>query len=79
MVKSLHSKEYSVFVEMLAEARKKQGLTQQQVADRLKKPQSYVAKLEGGERRVDIVEFKELAEAMNCDPRKLFDAFLKKV
>jgi transcriptional regulator with XRE-family HTH domain len=43
------------------------GMTQSRVADALKKPQSYVAKIEAGERRVDVLEFIQLFQAMGID------------
>ena len=52
----------------MIEARKKAGLTQQELAKRLRRPQSFVAKYEGGERRIDIVEFLWLVRAMKADP-----------
>ena len=52
----------------MIKARKKAGLTQQQLAKRLKKPQSFVAKYEGGERRLDVVEFLGVAQAIGADP-----------
>jgi ribosome-binding protein aMBF1 (putative translation factor) len=55
--KSVHSAAQLAFCELLIEARRKAGLTQHQLAMRLEKPQSFVAKYEGGERRVDVVEF----------------------
>lgn len=39
-------------------------MTQQMLADELKKPQSYIAKIEGYERRLDVFEFVELAKAL---------------
>jgi transcriptional regulator with XRE-family HTH domain len=45
------------------------GLTQVEVANRLKRPPSFVSKIESGERRVDVVELSELAKAY----RKLLD------
>jgi len=45
-------------------ARRARGLTQEQLAKRLGKPQSFVAKTEGGERRLDVVEFIDLVKAM---------------
>jgi len=68
MANSLHSREYKVLTALLIEARKKAGLTQQQVADRLGKPQSFVAKYEGGERRLDIIEFIHLCRLLNERP-----------
>ena len=51
-------------------ARKAAGLTQQALALRLKKPQSFIAKYEGGERRLDVVEFITIACALGADPRE---------
>lgn len=62
MAKSVHSKGYQALLARLRQARQAAGLTQQQVAKRLKKPQSYVSKCELGERRLDPMELKALAE-----------------
>jgi transcriptional regulator with XRE-family HTH domain len=53
---SVHTPEYQTFLERLKKARKEAGLTQAEVAERLDRPQSFVAKCESGERRVDVVE-----------------------
>ena len=53
---------------MLITARRDAGLTQQAVADKLGRPQSFVAKVEGRERRLDVLEFLQLAEAVDVDP-----------
>ena len=66
MTKSLHTDAYQRLTELLREARKKAGLTQQEVADRLNTHQSYVAKVEKGERRIDVVEFVQLARAIEA-------------
>jgi len=71
MAKSLHSKEYKALTVVLLEARKEAGLTQQQVADRLKKPQSFVAKYEGGERRLDVIEFLAVCKALKISAAHL--------
>jgi ribosome-binding protein aMBF1 (putative translation factor) len=52
----------------LSRACKDAGVTQQQLADRIGKPQSFVSKYERGERRVDLVEFLAIAEALGLDP-----------
>jgi transcriptional regulator with XRE-family HTH domain len=57
-------------------ARKAAGLTQQALAARLKKPQSFVAKYEGGERRLDVVEFIAISRALGADPLKLMTRLL---
>jgi transcriptional regulator with XRE-family HTH domain len=71
VTKSLHSLTYRKLTELLVQARRKSGLTQQEVADALKTHQSYVAKVEGGERRIDVVEFVEMANALGVVPSSL--------
>ncbi len=62
MSKSIYSKEYKGVVDKLKKARHKAGLKQEEVASKLKKPQSFISKIEAGERRVDIAELKQLAK-----------------
>jgi transcriptional regulator with XRE-family HTH domain len=66
-LKSLRSPAHLRFLELLIAARDKAGLTQQQLADRLGKPQSFISKYEGGERRIDVIEFITIAEALDMD------------
>ena len=66
--KSLRSPEHRTLCEMLLKSRRKAGLKQTDVAKRLGKPQSYVAKYEGGERRLDVVEFLQVSRAIGFDP-----------
>ena len=56
MEKSITSKEYRVFVQLLRTARKSQGITQTELAKRLDEAQSFVSDCEQGQRRIDIVE-----------------------
>src|SRR6267143_3815871 len=74
--KSVHSTGQAAFCELMIRARKTAGLTQHALARRLKKPQSFVAKYEGGERRVDVVEFIAIARALDVDPLKLMTILL---
>ena len=62
MSKSIYSKEYKKTIKKLKKARLEIGLKQEDVAEKLKKPQSYVSKIERGERRIDIAELQELAK-----------------
>ncbi len=68
MTKTIYSRRHERLLDLLREERRAAGLTQQQVATRLGKPQSYVAKYEGGERRLDVVEFFAVMEALGADP-----------
>jgi len=67
MKRSIHTKEYAVFVERLRTARREAGLTQVQVAKKLKRPQSYVSNVESGQQRVDVVELQKFAKLYNKD------------
>ncbi|MEY9590245.1 transcriptional regulator with XRE-family HTH domain [Bradyrhizobium yuanmingense] len=77
MEKSLKSAEYARFIALLVAARHKAGMRQQALAKKLRKPQSFVAKYEGGERRLDVIEFIVIAEALGADPLKLLRRFLQ--
>ena len=59
---------YKRFQELLIEARKNAGLSQEAVAERIGQPQSVVSKIESGVRRLDVVEFMTVMEAMDVDP-----------
>ncbi len=61
MSKTIYSTEYIKLLTKLKVAREKRGLTQGQVAKLLNKPQSYISKIEVGERRIDIIELSHLA------------------
>lgn len=60
MGESIHSKEYKEIIQKLIAARLKSGITQVQAGLKLKKPQSYISKIERRERRIDVVELKQL-------------------
>jgi transcriptional regulator with XRE-family HTH domain len=68
MIKSVHSEPYSVFAALLVGARKKAGMRQVELAQKLSKPQSFVSKFECGERRLDVIEFLTIMDALGGDP-----------
>lgn len=67
------SPSYDVVVQTLVAARQAAGISQAELAKRLGKPPSYVAKIELRERRVDVVEFVEFLRATGTDERAAFD------
>lgn len=71
ITKTVHSSEQAAFCALMVAARKQAGLTQHELARRLRRPQSFVAKYEGGERRIDVVEFVVIVRAIGADPVKL--------
>lgn len=64
MDKSIYSTEYQRLCTLLRRIRRDAGLTQVQVAERLGVPQSFVSKYESGERRLDVIELRHVAEAI---------------
>jgi transcriptional regulator with XRE-family HTH domain len=77
--RSFHSREYESFRALLVEARKKAGLSQAQLAAKLSRPQSFVSKFERGERRLDVVEFKAVAEALSIDALRFLRRFYRRI
>jgi transcriptional regulator with XRE-family HTH domain len=65
---SVHDPIYRELIARVAGARIDARLAQQVVAERLGRPQSYVAKVEGCERRIDVIELLQLAKAIGVDP-----------
>lgn len=64
MQKSLRTPRQILLQNLLVEARKAKGLTQAGLADALGKPQSFIAKYENGERRIDVIEFVDITAAL---------------
>lgn len=77
-MKSIFTEEYEEALDFLLQARKNAGLTQQELADTLSRPQSFISKYEHSERRLDIVEFLHIASALGISNKKLF-SFLKQI
>jgi len=72
MQKSVHTKEYKALRAELRAIRERAGLTQRDLAAKLKVPHSWVAKVEAGERRIDVVEFGWLVTACGQEPADVF-------
>lgn len=77
MTKSTHTPEYALLRRRLKEIRKSAGLTQRQLASELQVPHSWVAKVEAGERRIDLIEFSWFCAACgnsaSSQAKKLLD------
>lgn len=76
MVRSLRTPGHRAMMQVLTETRKSKRITQQDLADRLSRPQSYIAKVETGERRLDVVEFIEWASAIDSSPAELITTIM---
>jgi transcriptional regulator with XRE-family HTH domain len=65
MEKSIFSKDYALFLQHLRETRNTTGITQEELAKRLGQTQSFISKVERGERRLDIVELRAFCVALD--------------
>ncbi len=74
MEKSVHTPEYSRLRDALRRIRDEHGLSQRDLAARLNVAPSWVAKVESGERRLDVVEFFWLINACGGDPATIFQS-----
>lgn len=72
-MKSLRSRRHLALCNALIDARKSANLSQQGLASKVKTSQTVIARIELGDRRVDVVEFLDLAKALGLDPHKVID------
>lgn len=71
MRSSIHSSRRRQLRALLCDLRRKRHLTQVEVAEALDQSPSYVSKYESGGRRLDVVEFMDLCDALKIDPREV--------
>jgi transcriptional regulator with XRE-family HTH domain len=77
--KAIHDPRYLELVARLRSAREQSGISQTQLAARLGKPQSYISKVENGEKRLDIIETMTLCIALNIGLEQLLPNDFKRL
>ncbi|KAG0954287.1 hypothetical protein G6F31_013192 [Rhizopus arrhizus] len=77
MTQSTHNSDYQLLLTILKAARKRAGVSQVDLAERLGNTQTFVSKCERGERRIDAVELVEFAEALGVKPLGLLGEYLE--
>jgi len=77
--KSLNSKEHKILLEMLYQLRVTSGLRQSDLADLLKVPQSFVSKIESGERRIDLIELRAILKCFKTNIIEFVTELEKKI
>jgi transcriptional regulator with XRE-family HTH domain len=68
----IDTEQYRVVGACLAAARRRANVTQQELARRLSKPQSFVSEYERGQRRIDVIEFLLISRTIGADPLDIF-------
>ena len=71
MPSTLSSDAYAAFIAVMRDARIEAGLTQADIAAKIGQPQSFMSKSERRERRIDVVEFLQIADAIGVSPEAL--------
>jgi transcriptional regulator with XRE-family HTH domain len=79
MKKSFNSKEHKILVELLYQLRISAGFRQVDLASMLKVPQSFISKIESGERRVDLIELRTILKCFNTDIIEFLSELEKKI
>ncbi len=77
MQKTLGSKGHQTLVNLIVDKRKSAGLTQDDVAEMLGEHQSFVARLESGQRRIDVIEYVTLAQVIGFDAAEALKQLIK--
>jgi transcriptional regulator with XRE-family HTH domain len=75
MPKSIFSTEQIALQNLLRKVRSEAGLTQAALAKKLNRPQSFVSKYEIGERRLDLVELRQVCAALNVSLTRFVKRF----
>ena len=77
MQKSIHTERQERLRTLLKAARKKAGLTQDELTERMGAYKTFVSKYERGERQLDVIEFLAVAEALKLDPKVLIEQVMR--
>ncbi len=68
---------YEKLQSLLRDLRKSQNIRQQELAEKLGRPQSYVSKYEGGDRNIDLIELIEITKSLDLEPAKAISDLVK--
>jgi transcriptional regulator with XRE-family HTH domain len=72
-MKSTYTAEYQKMLAKIVAARKAAGVTQAMLAQRIGRPQSFISKIENGERRLDLIEFLEITRQIGLSPSEVLE------
>lgn len=71
--------EYAALIKFITRVREESGVSGRQLSGQLNQSHDYISTIEDGSRRVDMIEFIVIAEALKLDPGMLFDEYLKEI
>lgn len=76
---SIYSQEYQLVIKTIRSTRVAKGITQEKLAQAMNRHQSFIAKIESGERRLDVIEFAYVAQLLGIDPALLLQRVMDKL
>ncbi|MBI1186485.1 MAG: helix-turn-helix domain-containing protein [Alphaproteobacteria bacterium] len=79
MPRSVFTDAYGILLKALIAARKRAGVSQVELSERLGKPQPFISKIERGVRRIDVIEFVVIARALDLDPVNFLGSVVRKL
>jgi transcriptional regulator with XRE-family HTH domain len=77
VTKSVFTKQYQLLLDLLIGLRTEKGISQRELSKKLKRVRTYVSKYERGERRIDVIEFLEIADALEADPVRIIKQLVR--
>lgn len=77
--KTIYSNEYAAFRKMLRATRVRLGMSQEELGKKLGRHQPFIARIETGQRRLDVVEFVHFMRAMGVSPNTFLKKFVKTI
>lgn len=78
-VASVGTREYDELLRLLRETREAAGVSQESLSKTLGRARTFIGKIEAGTRRVDVVEFYQVAQALGLNPLTLFGSLAKRL
>lgn len=79
MEKSIYTREYEILLRLLRDARERAGVTQIELAERLSQTQSFVSKVERGDRRLDLVQLRTILASLGLRLGNFVEEFEREV
>lgn len=79
MPKTIHRHEGQILVDLLREYRGAAGLTQTELSSRLGRAQSFISDVERGQRRLDLVQLRDVLIALGCTLPEFVEAYEKRL
>jgi transcriptional regulator with XRE-family HTH domain len=75
--KWVQTENYEIVGAVFAAARRRANITQVELAALIRKPQSVISQIEAGKRRLDLVEFLVIVQALGADPAEIFGEIIR--